>query len=212
MEQGRRARRLQAGTAGRRHAAGQDEPDGVAQGSAHAQRQAGAKQPRQAGPGEVSAAALRQDAAARRTPAARCDCGRGAGWRPRPHPAAGASRAPPHITECTSRRHEHRHPRRLPGCRAQAEVRCAAGALQRQGLHQYGQGHRSALGAPARRRGAGADPRAHALPARAARETAQAQAHLADRARRPAHRRRGLHASWASRWPKAWARRWHRPN
>ena len=47
----------------------------------------------------------------------------------------------------------------------------------------------------ARRRGAGADPRAHPVPAPAAREAAQAQADLADRPGRPAHRRRDLHAA-----------------
>ena len=77
------------------------------------------------------------------------------------------------------------------------KLKCAVDprAPQRQGLHQHRQGHRPALGAAARRRRAGADPRAHPVPAPAAREAAQAEADLADRPRRRAHRRRGLHAA-----------------
>ena len=82
----------------------------------------------------------------------------------------------------TMARHEHCDPRRLSGCGAQAAVRCQARCVCRQGLHQHGQGHRAALGAPQGCRRDRADPRAHPhLPA-ADRETAQAQADFANRA------------------------------
>ncbi len=93
---------------------------------------------------------------------------------------------------CACAAREHHHPRRLPGRRAQAALRLGARTAQREGLHQLGQGHRPALGAAARCRRAGADPRAHALPARAARKAPQAQADLADRQGRRTHRRRDL--------------------
>src|SRR5512139_3378683 len=83
---------------------------------------------------------------------------------------------------------EHHHPRRLPGRGAQAQVRLAAGAPQRQGVHQHRQGHRPTLRAAARCRGVGADPRAHPVSAPVAGEAAQAQAAGADRPRGLAHR------------------------
>ncbi len=66
-------------------------------------------------------------------------------------------------------------------------------APQHQGLHQHRQGTGPALGPGPRRRSAGADPRAQPVPAPAARKAPQAEADLADRQGRPAHRRRGLH-------------------
>ena len=56
-------------------------------------------------------------------------------------------------------------------------------------------GYRPALGARPRRGRAGADPRAQPVPAPAAREAPEAEAHLADRPGRAAHRPRGVHAA-----------------
>ncbi len=90
-------------------------------------------------------------------------------------------------------RHEHCDPRRLPGRRAQAALRRQAGRVRGQGLHQHGQGHRATIGPPQGCRRDRADPRAHPHLPPTDREAAQAQAHLADRPRRRAHRRHGLH-------------------
>ena len=92
-----------------------------------------------------------------------------AGRRPCTMGRSGRARDAAHDSDAR----EHHHPRRLPGCRAQAEVRIDPRAPQHQGLHQHRQGPRPALGARARRRRAGADPRAQPVPAPAAREAAR---------------------------------------